>query len=851
MKRILFVVAIAMATFYGLHAAQVSEAAARQVADKFFSAHSSQLMAPAAQSSMRLAYKAQDNHFYVFDRGSHGGFVVVAGDDRLPQVLGYGAEGDFSANTLPPSVQYWLDEMNRQIAFLQSHSDVSAHLPSKQATVVEPLVTTQWDQGTPYNNYCPTYGGGTRSAAGCVATAMAQMMNYHQWPAVGRGSHSYSCNVDNNPDNYVELSVDFSQSVYRWDQMLDIYDDSSSEESCDAVAKLMLDVGVSLDMRYGSSSATSGYLVSVALERYFGYSNRSYWLHRDCYAADDWDQFLINEITVNRPVLYIGTTTDTGHAFILDGIDEDGYFHVNWGWSGYYDGYFLVSLLAPTSNMNFRYNQSGLFGLVPETQADAIDDVFYVHSQLWPLAASAPLGSQASFEFDFLTETNMLDTVGYEDWNGGQISYAVIPMKLGVYDINGTELQSQLFTVHNYMEWNIISSSDSLVLDLPRSLEDGEYQIKVFYSVDEGANYDRQVQSYEGGKDLYLKMIVSNDTAYFKDCFLRKAYSVKSIDVPRSIRINKPFNVGVDLSFNASWYEGDGPIGNVYLSMMKEDGVEVATSPLCEVMVHNNEVKNYVMQITAPSEWGPYTLVLKDESGNPMMELDEWLDAIEEVTAPVFVLPICQELLEDFETMTANNSTNDKNVQGRFTTWSFNKSGVRAPGEGKCNGSNAVMMKKPSTVYTAQPLGHNFILAQATFFNPTSTLSKFKLEYSLDGGSTWERAYTIDSLDVAEVPEKSRYLATWNLNLTSDQPAVFRISMIGGGSGANYVDDIALYYNDPSGDVNGDGEVNIADINAIIDIILSGAAGNSAADVNDDGEVNIADINAIIDMILS
>ena len=838
-----------MATVCSLQAAQVGEAAARQVANKFFMANSSRLMAPAAQSALRLAYTAEDNHFYVFDRGSHGGFVVVAGDDRLPQVLGYGAEGDFSASTLPPSVQYWVDEMNRQIAYLQSHSGVSAHQPAKQATVVEPLVTTQWDQGTPYNNYCPTYNGGTRSAAGCVATAMAQMMNYHEWPQVGRGSHSYSCNVDNNPDNYVELSADFSQSVYRWDQMLDIYDENSSEEACDAVAKLMLDVGISLDMRYGSSSATSGYLVSVALERYFGYTNRSYWLHRDCYSADDWDQFLIGEITRNRPVLYIGTTIDTGHAFILDGIDEDGYFHVNWGWSGYYDGYYLVSLLAPMSNLNFRFNQSGLFGLVPETQGDAIDDFFSVHSQLWALTPSEPLGSQACFEFDFLTETNMLDTVGYEEWNGGQISYALIPMKLGVYDMDGTELHSQLFTVRNYMEWNIISSSDSLVLDLPQSLEDGEYQIKVFYSVDEGASYDRQVKSYEGGNDLYFKMIVSNDTAYFKDCFLRKAYGVESFDVPRGVRINESFDVGVNLYYKASWLEDNGPIGNVYLSMLK-DGVEVATSSMYEVTLPANEEKTYVMQMMAPPEWGPYTLVLKDESGNPMMELDEWLDAINEVTAPVFVLPICQELLEDFETMTANNSTNDKNVQGRFTTWNFSKSGVRAPGEDRCNGTNAVLMKKPCSLSTAQPLSHNFILAQATFFNPTSTLSKFKLEYSLDGGTTWERAYTIDSLDVAEVPEKSRYLATWNLNLTSAQPAIFRISMIGGGSGNNYIDDIALYYNDPTGDVNGDGEVNIADVNAVIDLILTGRV-SASGDVNGDGEVNIADINAIIDMILS
>ena len=155
------------------------------------------------------------------------------------------------------------------------------------------------------------------------------------------------------------------------------------------------------------------------------------------------------------------------------------------------------------------------------------------------------------------------------------------------------------------------------------------------------------------------------------------------------------------------------------------------------------------------------------------------------------------------------------------------------------------MMKKPSSIYSTQPVAHNFFLAQATFFNPTSTTAKYKLEYSLDGGASWQMAYSIDNLDNVEIAGKSCLTAVWNLNLTSSQPATFRISMIGGGTAATYVDDIALYYIDLTGDVNGDGEVNITDVNAIINLIITGLD-NPRGDVNSDGEINITDINAVI-----
>ena len=839
-----------------VQAAHVGEMAARQVAGQFFSAKSSRFAAPAAQSAIRLAYTAENDRFYIYDRGARGGFVVVSGDDRLPQVLGYGESGDFSSINLPPSVKYWMDEMNRQIAYLQAHDDAVAHQPTKRVNAVAPLISTRWDQGAPYNDQCPTYttpsGATMRAVTGCVATGVAQVMNYFQWPDVGRGSHSYTCNV--NDMTPTELSVDYSQSVYRWDLMLNDYNANSSPESCEAVAKLMSDVGISMNMGYGSSSGAQEVTALLAMKRYFKYNDNSYILNRDYYSAEEWDQFLVDELNAQRPIVYCGYSIDptgaSGHCFILDGVDNDGYYHVNWGWGGSYDGYFLVSTLAPSGSMSFKFGQDGFFGLVPETRAGEIEDVMYIRSQLLPVTASAPLGSRIELSTDnFNVEGNMLDTAGYEQQGDRRRYYAVIPATLSIIDKDGVVRQNQQEEVRYFFDnWRMFGSH--YFMDLLPSLEDGVYKIKMDYSIDGGVNYDQEVRDFTG-KELYVKMTVSNGIAHLTDCFLSNTYSMDSFVVPRGITINKPFTVGVNVAYFVPWGDQEGPAGNVYLSLLK-DGNEVGTSDLCEVQLHSNEVKTYEIQLMAPSEWGKYELAVNDESGNRLMMLDNsWYSAGEEAIEHIMILPPCQELVEDFEAMTANNSTSDKNVPGNFTSWSFYKSGVRAPGEGKCNGTNAVMMKKPSYFYSTQPIGHDFFMAQAFFFNPTSSEAKYRLTYSLDDGTTWETANAFDGEDAVTVPEKSQILATWLLNLTADQPAIFRITMFGGGNSATYVDDFTLYYTESGvpGDVNGDGEVNIADINAIIDIILSDKVGTAAADVNEDGEVNIADINSVIDVI--
>ena len=218
-----------------------------------------------------------------------------------------------------------------------------------------------------------------------------------------------------------------------------------------------------------------------------------------------------------------------------------------------------------------------------------------------------------------------------------------------------------------------------------------------------------------------------------------------------------------------------------------------------------------------------------------------------------------QFLLEDFEDMPATSSTSAKDVEGFFATWSFNKSGVRAPGEGKANDEHSVLMKLPSQFYSTTPVYYNFYMASMVVFNNGAYTAKYSLEYSLDNGATWTKVNAANGSDGAEVASQTVGTCYWPLNLKNNQPAVFRISQVGGNKNAStYVDDLCLYYTGEeggpdqgiTGDVNGDGEVNIADVNAIIDLILT-ARSETAADVNGDGEVNIADVNAVIDIILS
>lgn len=320
----------------------------------------------AASAGLSLVYRADAPAktdlpmVYVFS--GKNSFVVTSADDEFPAVLGYGDNGDFDADNMPPQLKWWLGEYAREMEYYLDHKPETTASDTRaiariapELPAISPMVKTLWDQDAPYNRLSPTLeltNSTTtyETVTGCVATAMAQVMKYHNWPDVGVGSHSYTWQPYSNAVAKT-LSCDFSAMKFDWDNMLDVYGSSYTDAQGDAVAQLMYACGVSLDMEYnasqnGGSGAVTAEIAS-ALVNYFKYSRSAFYATRDLYSYDEWENLIYNELKEKRPVVLNGRGTGGGHAFVCDGYAGDHYFHINWGWSGSSNGNFLLCRLSP------------------------------------------------------------------------------------------------------------------------------------------------------------------------------------------------------------------------------------------------------------------------------------------------------------------------------------------------------------------------------------------------------------------------------------------------------------------------------------------------------------------------
>lgn len=302
------------------------------------------------------------NCFYIFNRGN--GFVIISADDRLPQVLAYSENGAFDPSRIPENMKNWLegyrDEIAAALPLLPENSgNLRKVMKAPKRNPIEPLLSTKWDQGKPFNNDCPIDSrNNQRSATGCVATAMSQIMKFHSWPDKPEG---------------VNAGVTFFGTTYDWKRMIDVYEEgkySSAESS--AVATLMRQVGAAVNMQYSSyASGAYDYDVQLALTKYFKYSKGLTFYWKDYTPQREWNNIVYSELEAGRPVYYSGSSAQGGHAFVCDGYSENEYFHFNWGWGGYEDGYYLLSALNPASGGAGSYEggynsrQSILTGIMP------------------------------------------------------------------------------------------------------------------------------------------------------------------------------------------------------------------------------------------------------------------------------------------------------------------------------------------------------------------------------------------------------------------------------------------------------------------------------------------------------
>lgn len=370
-------------------AKQVDENTAKQVGQIFLTTRTNS-QAFNAGTTLNLVYSAKSKannpiasiqattYFYVFNSGTNG-FVMVSGDDIVTPILGYSSNGTFDPNNIPPNAVKWFEGYKNQIRFAIENemkateeiksewqnliNGVNTNNGSRAASSVSPLIQTKWDQSPNYNALCPYDNQySDRTVTGCVATAMAQIMKFWNYPTNGSGFHSY------NHSKYGTLSANFGSTTYQWGSMPNKVTSSNS-----AVATLMYHCGVSIDMNYGVSSqgGSSAQTLDVvdALKTYFGYPASVKGKHRSNYSDAQWKSLLKVELDASRPIQYAGTGSGGGHSFVCDGYDNNDFFHFNWGWSSSSDGYFSINSLNPGSlgtgggSGGFNSNQRAIIGI--------------------------------------------------------------------------------------------------------------------------------------------------------------------------------------------------------------------------------------------------------------------------------------------------------------------------------------------------------------------------------------------------------------------------------------------------------------------------------------------------------
>ena len=350
---------------------------------------------PDGSVSPQLVYQgktliSESPSFYVFNYGEGDGYAIISADDSCIPVLGYVDQGDFNIDNIPDNMKLWLEGYAREIASVASSAQ-SRHDSYPTAgngrRQIEPLIKTKWNQGNPYNKLCPRIRAAT-APTGCTATAMAQIMNYHQWPQdYGSGSWSFS-------RNGISAEFDFSQTKFDWENMADTYGTKSSTEQQNAVATLMYACGVATDMFYNTSeSGAYMFYVPEALIYYFGYDGMARYVSRNNYSFSEWEQMLYDELAEGRPVQYEGYAQEGGHSFIIDGYLGNNFFHFNWGWGGESDGYFVLTALNPTDQGTGSYEggynsqQAAVIGIQPPAQDEV--EAFVSLDATGPLSLSS------------------------------------------------------------------------------------------------------------------------------------------------------------------------------------------------------------------------------------------------------------------------------------------------------------------------------------------------------------------------------------------------------------------------------------------------------------------------------
>lgn len=450
-------------------------------------------------------------NYFVYNIGDEQGFIIIAGDDAAKEVIAYSDNGSFDKDNIPENMKYWLSGYSKQMQYLFSLSESAKEkiaysesgLRSANAVVSPLLGNISWDQGSPYNILCPySEKEKKRTVVGCVATAMAQIMKFYRWPDKGAGSKTYAYD----PDTTIKkLTVNFGETTYDWNNMLNSYKQSTTPAQDTAAALLSYHCGVAVEMKFKASGSAAGLDdAAKAFSEYFRYDPDIQFYLREFFTNATWSEKIINELNAGRPVLYGGSSDEAGHAFVCDGYDASGLFHFNWGWSGNGNGYFALSILDPeysgigSSPGGYSQSQHIVTGIQK-------DDGVTKNEYLMCLYSSGLSSNKATISD--ITSTTFTLSAGFGNFGtntfSGNVGIALFKND-EFYKVIKDYSLNKLESYHGYTLYDF----ENLSLN---GTADGNYQICLYFK---GGNTNEYKKMYSSPSlNNYLNLTVSGKTA--------------------------------------------------------------------------------------------------------------------------------------------------------------------------------------------------------------------------------------------------------------------------------------------------------------------------------------------------
>lgn len=702
--------------------------------------------------------------YYVFPHDGNCGYTIVSGDDRMPEIVGYSTTDTYSEENMPDGMKHLMQAYEAMAtALANGDAKVERCLAEKEALAadstyrqprVAPLLAdVAWGQSEPYNNLCPMYDGQRRTVTGCVATAMAQLMMYYKYPQTLKSdipayqTKSYQLDMP---------SVSAGER-YDWDNMLPQYSGSAyTAAQANAVAKLMYHCGLSFEADYGPS--TSAWCRPNVLVKYWGYDPDVIRpLYREKFSLREWTAILDAELQALRPVYYRGCSTTSGsHAFLCDGADGNGLYHINWGWSGWSNGYFDITVLnsdysgaesatAPADGYN--YSCSMIVGIMPDNGvADAplietpllkaLDNERVGCELLTTERADANGSFRLSIAADFLND----EEAAFDGYAG-----------VGLKDENGIYLP--LSTSKIYLEGREENGSyyAPLTFEIDYSFPKGRTRIYQIYSTDgntwqQCGNSDKLCYEFDA-TDTTLRLVEDTLSA-----------SLASVD---------EFVEGYDASFNLTASTTACSEQNVMLyvygSQTPDKPSECAQTLYVNIPAKGHVIRRFALR---PPSAGDLYVWVCDKDGRELVSAQKF--EVAESQAPILTLASkhVNTTAGDLETENAylwGYRTAVPRVNADKAVLTYN---VRNDG-GLCY-ANARLMSvafnssTPDGVYSSQSkrvkLSGNGAVTTLTFTLPLADYEDLRsLSCGLTLYNSSESAEIMD-LDVSEIPEVKYYM---------------------------------------------------------------------------------------------